>query len=186
MSAKRALFVLVPAAAILAGLWIALPGGSSSDGQAREPAAVGLSAEVGPTIDLDDESDAHHGSVLLAAGSVWVTRGSPDGDSVLRIDPGTNRIVARIPIGPFGAAPGWEVGGGGIAEGAGAIWVVGTAGRGALLTRIDPGNDEVVATIDLDARFGGDAAVTETGVWCRPPGIGSRGGSSASIRRPVA
>jgi Tol biopolymer transport system component len=108
------------------------------------------------------------GSILYAHGSVWVTARDADGSGeVLRIDPATNEVVARIPA---AAVPGWEVGGAGIAAGAGALWVTGGGDThdgefGALLQRIDPETGEMVASISLEGRFGEDVVVDPSGVW---------------------
>ena len=69
-----------------------------------------------------------HGSydVLFAEGSVWVTNNTDD--TVSRVDPATNRVVATIPLagGPAG-----------LAFAAGTVWV-GTNGVDDDVVRIDP------------------------------------------------
>jgi hypothetical protein len=109
------------------------------------------------------------GSLLFAFGSLWVSASANDGTGaghIVRIDPSTNNVEARIPV---DAVPTWEVGGAGIAAGAGSVWVtgggrVGGAGFGAILHRIDPGRNEVEETIQLDGKVGYDVAV-DTDVW---------------------
>ena len=90
-------------------------------------------------------------SLAPGFGAVWAA--DPIRDEVLRIDPGTRHVVARIPVG--GEAR--------VATGAGAVWAIagdlqygGSQGPIRLL-RIDPDTDRVVARIPLrtpaDARF---------------------------------
>lgn len=111
------------------------------------------------------------GAVLFAFDSVWVTtRDDVGAGYVVRVDPATNGVVARVPV---DAVPGWEGGGGGLAAGAGSIWVTG-GGRfpggasGALLHRIDARSNDVQATIVLDqGRYshGQDVTVSDDAVW---------------------
>jgi hypothetical protein len=74
--------------------------------------------------------------------------------------------VARIEA----AVPGWEFGGGGLAAGFGSIWVTGTDPEspdetGAVVDRVDPATNRVVARIPLDGRHGADIAVGPDAVW---------------------
>jgi YVTN family beta-propeller protein len=74
-------------------------------------------------------------------------------DTVVRIEPVSKRIVAVIPVGR---------GAGGVAFGAGAVWVTGFVDE--TVSRIDPRTNRVVATI----RVGGsprDVAVGAGSVW---------------------
>ena len=102
--------------------------------------------------------------VAFGAGSVWVSSAdqhfdpvdgadSP-GDAVLRVDPGTMRVVDRIPF----PSPS------GVAFGHGSVWVT-SAGQGTL-SRINPGTGEVAARIEV-GRGAVDVAVDERGsaVW---------------------
>ncbi len=77
------------------------------------------------------ERNTYQTVVAVGEGAVWVAvRESGHMDRILRIDPGTNRIVGEIllPEGRAGGIPG-------IAAGAGVVWV--TDGLGTLY-RIDP------------------------------------------------
>ena len=69
--------------------------------------------------------------MLPAAGSVWVT--NLNSGTVARIDPRTNRVVARIPVGagPYG-----------LAAGGGSIWVSNSAD--GTVSRISPRTNSVV------------------------------------------
>ncbi|MEY2534988.1 MAG: hypothetical protein QOF29_2898 [bacterium] len=73
-------------------------------------------------------------TVAVGAGGVWVTDGS---DRLLRIDPGTARIVARV-------AGGRSLRG--VAVGAGAVWAIGAP---AVVLRIDPATDRVTDRIAI-------------------------------------
>ena len=80
-----------------------------------------------------------HGSydVLFAAGSAWVTNNSDD--TVSRVDPATNRVIATIRV---------EGGPAGLAFAAGRVWV-GTNGGGTDIVRIDPASGRVSSYLDL-------------------------------------
>jgi Tol biopolymer transport system component len=115
-------------------------------------------------------------AVAAGEGSVWVSVPSNDGSlggEILRIDPETNEIAARIQV---QAVPTWETGGGGLAVGPGSVWAAGLidapgglhapgGGIDAVVLRIDPGTNRVAATIPLGGQSGADVAVAEGGVW---------------------
>jgi hypothetical protein len=121
-------------------------------------------------------------SLAYGAGSVWLA--SYEGrlaerDVVRRIDPATGQVMAAIDV---PGVPPWEVGGGGMAFGDGDVWVVGrtdrdpTEGRtDAVVTRIEPDTNRVVAVIDLGGSDGVDVAIDDAGrVWAAVFGDGSR------------
>ena len=94
--------------------------------------------------------------VATGAGGVWVT--SPDLDTVTRIDPATNTIVAQISVDGFPQ---------GIDVGFGGVWVAAAdppEGANGAVYRIDPQTNEIVAAIPLDGlpEF---VAVGAGGVW---------------------
>jgi hypothetical protein len=106
--------------------------------------------------------------VVYAFGSVWAVGGAPP--SVVRIDPATSEVVARIEN---------VQGGFGIAAGAGSIWVAGATDREhPVVTRIDPATNEVVAEIPVPSMtrrlLATDDAVYAT-VFVESPG-GQEGG----------
>ncbi len=115
-------------------------------------------------------------AVTYGEGSIWVAVSANDGSFggwILRIDPATNKIIARIPV---DAVPGWEVGEGGLTVGDGSVWVTGAVnapgglgspghGSDAVVIRIDPGTNRVVDTISLGGVFGLDVAIDKNGVW---------------------
>lgn len=108
--------------------------------------------DVGAKIPLDPSPGDRRAEITehLAAGEggVWVpVQSSASSGEIVRIDPRTNEVAARIPT---RGAPG------DIAVGAGAVWVLSHpeltdkatgAGVGSSLLRIDPRTNEVVATL---------------------------------------
>ncbi len=110
-------------------------------------------------------------AVAVGEGGVWVTAPSQDGSDggeVIRLDPETGEIVARIRI---GAAPGWEFGGAGLAVGGGGVWTVGTARAedggccDGLVSRIDPATNAVVDELRVPGMAGGDLWVDGDAVY---------------------
>ena len=79
----------------------------------------------------------------VAAGAVWVTVFSSGSDnplpgSVVRVDPTTGKVVARIRVGASPLA---------VADAFGSVWV--SNGDGGTVTRIDPVTNRVIATIPV-------------------------------------
>jgi YVTN family beta-propeller protein len=96
--------------------------------------------------------------LAAATDAVWVL--TPPVNSVARIDPAANEVVATIPV---GRAPS------GLAVGAGAVWV---ALPGGGLGRIDPGSNE--ATLVPVARCcDGELAAGDGALWVANRGDGS-------------
>ncbi|HEV8564241.1 MAG TPA: hypothetical protein VGR41_04965, partial [Actinomycetota bacterium] len=86
---------------------------------------------------------------------------------MFRIDPATNGITATISM---DTAPAAAFGDAGITFADGSIWVTGSGrlgdgGSQAILDRVDPATNTVVASIPLGGRFGSDVAVNDAGVW---------------------
>jgi Tol biopolymer transport system component len=107
--------------------------------------------------------------LAVGFGSVWATRGCEGGTEVVRIDPATNQVVARVPLEQAYC----------VEVGEGAVWA--TASGAGLVARIDPASNQVVETIPVDAGSGpggiGCLAVGEGGVWV------TRGGDRDSLVR---
>jgi streptogramin lyase len=108
-------------------------------------------------------------TVAYGAGSVWVSVDPVDSSdrSILRIDPTTDEIVAKIPM---PGVPGWEIGGGGLVVAEGSVWVAGRldgAGSGSdgFITRIDPSTNSVIDTITLKEGDVADVAVDREAIW---------------------
>ncbi len=121
------------------------------------------------------------GPVAVGAGAVWAGNGLA---SIIRIDPTTNAVRARIDVCNDPDA---------IAVGAGAVWVA--DGVDNTVTRIDPTSDAVTATIPVGQGPGGIAVgagavwVTETGDDSLARIDPSSGAVTATIavgRRPTA
>jgi len=96
------------------------------------------------------------GEVTTGDGAVWVADAGED--RVLRIDPRSNRVVARIDV---------QAGvGGDIAVGSGFVWVAGKSAEPAL-SQIETSNNRVVPG---EGDFDGDIAVGEGFGWSYNPG----------------
>jgi YVTN family beta-propeller protein len=91
-------------------------------------------AHVAPTTVLRIPGGRPSGAGF-ADGSVWVT--AWDGH-VVRVDPATRRIVAKVPVGPHPLA---------VKEAFGSVWVTGT--ENGDVTRIDPVTNQVRDTISV-------------------------------------
>lgn len=135
-------------------------GGKSTARPAREAARIEFvspaSVRSPPAVAI--ELDGHPGGIVAAEEGVWVAinRGSHD-SGVARIDPATNRIVARVPVTemPFE-----------IAAGEGSVWVTGNSAEGGdVLHRIDPRTNRVVATTAFPRDSTGAIAAGEGAVW---------------------
>jgi hypothetical protein len=111
-------------------------------------------------------------AMATGAGALWVV-GS---DEVLRIDPATDRVVARIPVRATGSGPA------AVAVGAGAVWVP-VAVPGTLLG-IDPDHDKVTTRVSLGEPLQGamSVAATRDAVWVACCGEAAAGGSTPGGR----
>jgi hypothetical protein len=103
--------------------------------------------------------------IAVGERGVWVVAGNGEGSGradIVRLDPRTGDAVARMSNVPV---PGWEFGGGGIATGAGSVWVVGNAGGDVVLTQIDPATNTVADTIRLGPGNDADVWADASGIW---------------------
>jgi YVTN family beta-propeller protein len=97
-------------------------------------------------------------AIATGEGSVWAP--NTDSETVSRINPGTNAVVATIPL--RGADPL------GVATSTGAVWVgvQNPEGVPAVIERIDPATNTVVTSIsDAPANIGPGVAVGAGAVW---------------------
>ena len=79
-------------------------------------------AEVTQTVDV---GVPYPSAIVVGEGGVWVAANGEDaGGDVVRLDPSTGDVVARIPVEHL---PAWEFGGGGMATGLGSVWLTGPA-----------------------------------------------------------
>jgi hypothetical protein len=108
------------------------------------------------------------GGLAAGFGSIWVTGTDPASPNqartlVDRVDPATNRVIARIPLEGQGGAD--------IAIGPDAVWVAFFGKQHAGVARIDPATNQVVATIQLQSDYvrhiaaAGDAVILSELVW---------------------
>jgi YVTN family beta-propeller protein len=109
---------------------------------------------VGP---LPSRATIHVGrqptTVVIGHGAVWVANKLDD--SVSRIDPQTNRVVATIPA---------EDGVADLAVGRDGVWTGGDRRGVARVVRIDPRTNRVVAIVPVGSQPSG-LAVTDDAVW---------------------
>jgi YVTN family beta-propeller protein len=103
-------------------------------------------------VDAEIPVGSSPGAIVVGGGSVWVKNHLEE--TVSRIDPRTNKVVATIPLGrgQFGY----------LTYGAGALWA--TNNDANTVSRIDPGTNRVVATIRVGSNPQG-IAVSADGVW---------------------
>ena len=170
------------AAAALAGS-AAATGGAPVPGQPAGASGLRVVAAI--------ELGGAPSSMVMAAGTLWVSLGV---EGIVRIDPATNKVVARIRPGGIALAAGFgsiwaidvffdellridpdtnritdriPVGGlpTGIAIGHGSVWVANQLD--ATVSRVSPTTGETIATIDLDkgAIWPGAILSTPAGIW---------------------
>lgn len=136
-------------------LWLANcgPGGGAQGGIVRIDTRT---KQVASTV-----TGANSFDVATGEGAVWAA--DDNGNAVWRIDPATNTVAAKIPVGPLPFA---------LTVAYGSVWVA-NAGNGTV-SRIDPATNGVIATIDvgrsngssLDAEAGAESIVAGGGaVW---------------------
>jgi TolB protein len=145
--------------------WRPIPASSSSTSVApespRPPALPTLDPGAVVTVPVSTFPEG----VAVGERGVWVVAGNGDGSGkadIARLDPRTGDVVARITNVPV---PGWEFGGGGIAAGAGSVWVVGNAGGDVVLTQIDPATNAVADTIRVGPGSKADVWADASGIW---------------------
>jgi len=164
----RVPWVSVAVAAALAGLaaFVILLAAGSDDPVQQTSTPGNASGRLVATIPLG----AQPTSVAVDDDAVWV--GTSAG-TLIRVDPGTNRVVGD----PIEVA-GEDVTNGIVAAGEGAVFVI----NGNRLHRVDPGTGEVTARAQIDGRVLG-ATVGRGQLWVTRlarPGAGDR---SATLQR---
>lgn len=113
------------------------------------------------------------GKVAVGAGSVWIRKSGDD--KVLRLDPRTNKIVARIRVG-FAYDTGIAIRGDD-------VWV--TNGEEGTVSRIDAVTNRVVATIPV-GEYPLGIAVTKDAVWVANHHSGSISRIDPRVNRVIA
>jgi streptogramin lyase len=131
LQASPLVATLVAVAVLATGIFAATS--FRSDGPA--PAAPKVVARLAPAGGLD--------VVVPTAGSAWLT--DTDSQTLLRMDPATRRVTARIPLGGTMA----------LAPGKGALWVGLTKDNEYRLLRIDPHTNRIAARLRLPDVPGG-------------------------------
>jgi DNA-binding beta-propeller fold protein YncE len=165
-SSERVVAVVVAfavAAVAIAFAVRALSGGTTSR-PADQPATTTATpeptkAQVGKAIQLGGPGSVN--SVAYGEGSVWVSVAGDHGNSIVRIDPQTQEILATIPV---PVVPAWVVGVGGLTVTSGRVWVAGNANDGGEVVSIDPTTNQVDQQFRVHAHVA-DVAVIGSEVW---------------------
>jgi Tol biopolymer transport system component len=149
------------------------------------PSPTTVPTAVSVRVSTVDGVAAFPSAVAVGYGGVWVTSccQGTDGGSVVRLDPTTGEVVARIGI---RAAPGWDFGGAGLATGDGSVWTMGAVGGGsdcchALVTRIDAATNSVVDEFEVPGITEGDLWIDGEFVYVLGFTAG-HGGSEPALR----
>lgn len=138
-------------------VWISSYDGSQEGWITRIDSASGEIVARISTHDVFPTWEVGGGGLAAGSGSMWLAGagnapGEPGGTHafLLRIDPGTNEIVARIDLGSGSGAD--------VAIDDAGVWALSfsVADRAThmLVTRVDPSSNAVVVTIPLDATYG--------------------------------
>jgi hypothetical protein len=137
------------------------------------PTTAGTAVPVRPSpVVATIGTDGFSYGMVAGAGALWVV-GS---DQVIRVDPDSDSVTARIPVAATGSGPA------AVAVGAGAVWV--PAAVPSALWRIAPATNKVTGRIPLGSPLRGSISVSAAGdtVWvaccgeARPGYPGSSGG----------
>jgi YVTN family beta-propeller protein len=99
----------------------------------------------------------HVGTIAYGGGALWAQTGY-EADSIERIDPKGNAVVANIPLGRIGEVHGYRTR---ITVGEGAVWVASQTS----LWRIDPASNRITGSVPLGPRGEGNVAAGEGAVW---------------------
>ena len=110
-----------------------------------------------------DTGRMEYGYAAAGAGSVWQT--DYENNAVLRIDPASGKVLAKIPVGlqPLG-----------VVVTAGSVWVANE--HSGSVTRIDPATNKVVATIPINSPDSAGPQIMTAGpggVWVDVDNMGS-------------
>jgi YVTN family beta-propeller protein len=116
-----------------------------------------LSNRVAARLDL---GFADVSGIAVGENAVWVLVGhitSPGPAEVLRVDPNTTQVVAKVTVGEYAT---------GLAISEGAVWVVNAQPQKetGTVSRIDPKTNQVVATITVGS-YPWDVVVGKSAVW---------------------
>ena len=157
----------------VAGRVVAERPGTGTASTATTTAATGPAAPVRPSpVVATIGTGGFSYDMVAGAGALWVV-GS---DEVIRVDPRTDSVTARIPVAATGSGPA------AVAVGAGAVWV--PVAVPAALWAIDPGSNKVTGRIPLGGPLRGSISVSAAGntVWVACCGETSAGFPASSGR----
>jgi sugar lactone lactonase YvrE len=141
LQASPLVATLVAVAVLAAGIFAATSFRSDNPAPAR-PKVV---ARLAPAGGLD--------LIVPAGGSAWLT--DTDSQTLLRMDPATRRVIARIPLnGTMSLAPGRD-----------ALWVGLSKSNEFRLLRIDPRTNRIVARQRMPGVIGGIPFMVDGNLW---------------------
>lgn len=137
---------LAAAAAVLAAAVVVQSLGPEAR-PAAWPGVPGLDRHIRDAVPIGSAATTE---VVAAPDAVWVllNRNGTVDDVLVRVDPATDRVVARVPVGPDARA---------VAVGEGSVWVLRSVVDRTDLVRVDPATNQVVGTRRL---WTGDAQPT--------------------------
>jgi len=160
---RTGLVVLAVVVAV-AVAWRGLPFGpdrAPAGSKAGWPGVAGLDRRVRDAVPTGMASET---DVAAAADAVWVlnrSQSSPDA-MLVRVDPATDRVVARIAVGPAAVR---------VAAGHGEVWVLRSSPSSSDLVQVDPATNRVARTVPLGTStrparaFGEHLLVAGGAVW---------------------
>jgi virginiamycin B lyase len=155
----------------LVALVVATVGGVEAHGSVARRAARPRVGTVVARIPIPSNS----GALAVGEGAVWTT--SDAVPVLMRIDPGTNTVVARTPIASKIACTDLPGSCGEAAAGNGALWIARVNDN--VVLRIDPHDNSLAATIPVGQQPEG-IATTQGAVW-----VANKGGPSVSRIDPA-
>jgi DNA-binding beta-propeller fold protein YncE len=132
------LAVVVAVAVAWQGL-IFRPDRAPAGSTAGWPGVAGLDRRVRDAVPTGRASGT---DVAAASDAVWVlNRSQPSGEAILvRVDPATDRVVARIAVGPAAVR---------VAAADGSVWVLRSSPTSSDLVQVDPATNRVARTVSL-------------------------------------
>jgi hypothetical protein len=133
------------ALAVVVALAVAWPGlpfrpdRAPTGSKAGWPGVAGLDHRVRDAVPTGRASET---DVAAASDAVWVlNRSQPSVDATLvRVDPATDQVVARIAVGPAAVR---------VAAGDGSVWVLRSSPNSSDLVQVDPATNRVARTVPL-------------------------------------
>jgi hypothetical protein len=137
-----AVLAVVVVVVVVAVAWQGLPfrpDRAPTGSKAGRPGVAGLDRRVRDAVPTGMASET---DVAAASDAVWVlNRSQPSGDAILvRVDPASDRVVARIAVGPDAVR---------VAAGDGSVWVLRSSPNGSDLVQVDPATNRVARTVPL-------------------------------------